>query len=132
MSKGQSADEVSLTGVRVLVVEDDYLIAKEIVTTLHEHGATVMGPVADVTSSRALLAQSTPDCALLDINLKGQFVFDLAQELVHRGVPSIFTTGYDHSFLPTQFSTAPCLLKPLDMRRLVRSIRAQKVRDRIS
>ena len=130
MSTSQATDE--LAGCRVLVVEDDYLIAQEIVATLHEHGATVIGPVADVTRSRALLTETTPDCALLDINLRGQFVFELAGELVHRGVPPIFTTGYDCSFLPAQFSGAPCLLKPLDMRRLVRSIREQTVRQRVS
>ena len=134
MSTSRSAQEreLTLTGFRVLVVEDDYLIAKEIVATLHEHGAAIMGPVADVTGSRALLTESTPDCALLDINLKGQFVFELAAELVHRGVPPIFTTGYDCSFLPARFRGAPCLLKPLDMRRLVRSIREQTVRQRVS
>ena len=123
MSRSANELELSLAGFKVLVVEDDYLIANEIVTTLHEHGATVMGPVADVTGSRALLTKSTPDCALLDVNLRGQFVFELAAELVHRGVPPIFTTGYDRSFLPGQFASAPCLLKPIDMRRLVRTIR---------
>jgi len=134
MSTRQSADkrELSLTGFRVLVVEDDYLIANEIVTTLREHGATVMGPVADVSRSRALLTDSMPDCALLDVNLKGQLVFELAEELVHRGVPPIFTTGYDCSFLPNRFSGWPCLLKPIDMRRLVRSIREQTARQSLS
>jgi DNA-binding response OmpR family regulator len=131
MLKSQSVDAVSLTGFKVLVVEDDYLIAKEIASTLREHGATVIGPVADVARSRALLEQSMPDCALLDVNLKGQLVFELAEELVHRGVPPIFATGYDCSFLPTRFSHVPCLLKPLDMRSLVRSIREQTAGRRV-
>jgi DNA-binding response OmpR family regulator len=137
MSTSQSADEVGLSprglrGLRILVVEDDYLIAQEIATTLREHGATVMGPVGDVTGSRALLMHTTPDCALLDVNLKGQFVFELAEELVRRDVPPIFTTGYDCSFLPAQFREVPCLLKPIDMRRLVSSIREQTTRERFS
>lgn len=127
MGNSQSADKGSLTGFKVLVVEDDYLVAKELVTTLNAHGAVVMGPVADVTSSRALLTKAMPDCAVLDVNLKGLLVFELAEELVHRGVPPIFTTGYDCSFLPPQFSAAPCLLKPIDMRSLIRSIREQTV-----
>ncbi len=51
-------------------------------------------------AAEALAAESQPDCVLLDVDLKGHFVFELAEELIGRGVPSIFTTGYDASFLP--------------------------------
>jgi 3-oxoacyl-[acyl-carrier protein] reductase len=57
----------------VLVVEDDYFVAKEMAAVLREHGATVLGPVPDVRRGRALLSQEEPDCALLDVNLKGVF-----------------------------------------------------------
>lgn len=125
-TKNEPAQEpMSLAGLSVLVVEDDYLLAKEVTSALREHGAVVLGPVPDVARGRALLSQSLPDCALLDINLKGQFVYELAEELIRLGVPPIFTTGYDSSFLPAQLSGAPCLQKPIDMRNLLLSIRRE-------
>jgi len=118
-------EETALAGVSVLVVEDDYLIAKEVVSTLIAHGANVLGPVPDIAHGKVLLDKTRPSCALLDINLKGQFVFELAQELVALGVPPIFTTGYDASFIPEPLNQIPCLQKPIDMRTLIRSIRKQ-------
>jgi DNA-binding response OmpR family regulator len=118
-------EQMSLAGLSVLVVEDDYLLAKEVASTLREHGAVVLGPVPDVARGRALLTESLPDCALLDINLKGQFVYELAEELIRLGVPPIFTTGYDSSFLPQQLTGRVCLQKPIDMRNLVLSIRRE-------
>jgi two-component SAPR family response regulator len=112
----------SLAGFNVLVVEDDYFVANELAAILREHGANVLGPVPDVAKGRAILSNSEPDCALLDVNLKGQLVFELAEELIDRGVPSVFTTGYDSSFLPPRLRKAPCLQKPIDGRDLVRTI----------
>jgi DNA-binding response OmpR family regulator len=118
-------EQMSLAGLSVLVVEDDYLLAKEVASILREHGAVVLGPVPDVARGRALLSESRQDCALLDINLKGQFVYELAEELIKLGVPPIFTTGYDSSFLPRQLIGRACLQKPIDMRNLVLSIRKE-------
>ena len=118
------ADEAhALAGLTLLVVEDDYLVAKEVASVLQEHGANVLGPVPDAARARALVGPGVPDCALLDINLKGQMVFDLADELVERGVPLVFTTGYDASFLPVHLRLMPCLRKPIDPRELVRRVR---------
>jgi len=113
----------ALVGINVLVVEDDYFVAKEVAMILREHGANVLGPVPDIARSRALLSSATPDCAVLDINLKSQFVFELAEELRERGVPPIFATGYDSSFLPDSLRHEPCLQKPIDARELVRLVR---------
>jgi len=117
----------SLEGFHILVVEDDYFVAKEVATVLREQGATVLGPVPDVARGRALVSDDKPDCALLDVNLKGHFVFELAAELLERGVPAIFTTGYDASFLPPSLRQAPCLQKPLDPHSLIRTIRTAAV-----
>jgi len=95
-----SANSNSLGGLSIMVVEDDYFVANEFARVLREHGAHVLGPVPDVARGRALLFGQAPDCVLLDINLKGDLVFDLAEELIQRGVPTIFTTGYDASFVP--------------------------------
>lgn len=123
MSTTAPAESESLRGFSILVVEDDYFVAKEMAAVLRDHGAQVLGPVPDTSRGRALLTKSRPDCALLDVNLKGQFVFELAEELQGRGIPSIFTTGYDSSFLPQRLRDTPCLQKPVDTYELVRLIR---------
>ena len=115
----------SLAGRSVLVIEDDYFVAKELTSILREHGATVLGPAPDIARGRALVSDCHPDCALLDVNLKGRFVYELAEELIGRGIPSIFTTGYDASFLPLSLRHAPCLQKPIDAHHLIEVIRSE-------
>jgi len=115
----------SLGGLTVLVVEDDYLIAKEAATLLRDHGAKVLGPIPNAARARALASDDTPDCVLLDINLKGQFVFELAQEFLDQGVPVIFTSGYDITVLPDSFQEVPYLQKPLEPRTLIATVKQE-------
>lgn len=115
---------VPLTGLRVLVVEDDYFIADEICTTLRNHGAEVVGPSPDIEQSLDLLNSTRVDCAVLDINLHGNLAFSLATELRKRGTPAIFATGYDSSVLPGAFSDHVRLEKPVNLRALLQAVRS--------
>src|SRR5258708_40132427 len=90
----------SLAGYRLLVVEDDYFVAQDLCATLRECGATVLGPAPSISSARSLANALRPDCVLLDINLDGELAFNLAKELQAHGVRTVFTTGYDASFVP--------------------------------
>jgi DNA-binding LytR/AlgR family response regulator len=130
-SASTANDTVDLSGMNILVVEDDYFVAKEVASILREHGATVLGPVPDIARGRALLSSSTPDCAVLDIHLKSQFVFELAEELRERGVPPVFATGYDASFLPPSLRDLPILQKPVDAAALVRIVRDEVTMRRL-
>lgn len=112
-----------LAGHLVLVVEDDYFIAEEICAALRKRGAAVIGPASDIEQGRILMMRQPLDCAVLDVNLHGEHVFQLAGELRARGVPSIFATGYDASFLPTAFRDAIYLQKPIDIGALVRAVK---------
>ncbi len=112
-----------LAGHLVLVVEDDYFIAEEICAALRKRGASVIGPAADVDQGRLLMAREQLDCAVLDVNLHGEHVFQLAGELRARGVRSIFATGYDSTFLPIAFRDAIYLQKPIDIAALVRAVK---------
>jgi DNA-binding response OmpR family regulator len=114
----------SLVGYHVLIVEDDYFVAQDLCELLREHGATVHGPAPNVRRGRELSRLPGLDCALLDVNLHGEFVFDLARELRQQGVRTILTTGYDASFLVDQLQSASYLQKPVDMAVLVEMIRA--------
>lgn len=115
----------TLGGLTVLIVEDDYLLAKEIAILLRDQGAKVLGPIPDAARARALVSVETPDCALLDINLKGRFVFEFAQELRDRGLPVIFITGYSITVLPDSFQNSPYLCKPFQPQALIAMVKQE-------
>lgn len=128
-TKPMTIDKALLTGLRVLVVEDDYFIADEICTTLREHGAEVIGPAPDVEHGLVLVKSHHIDCAVLDINLHGNLAFSLASELQRRGTPSIFATGYDSSMLPDAFSGSVRLEKPVNLSALLQAVQSACARS---
>jgi CheY-like chemotaxis protein len=110
-----STNSHRLNGLRILVAEDEYFIAEEIVELFEEAGANVIGPAQTVDDAMALVSAGKPlHGAVLDISLHGEMVFPVADELVRRGVPFVFTTGYDESTLPARFSTVTRCEKPVD------------------
>jgi DNA-binding response OmpR family regulator len=113
---------IDLNGLTVLVVEDNYYLANEICATLRLQGATIAGPTSNIEHALDLLATTKLDCAVLDINLHGEFSFELAEELRRRRVPLIFTTGYDKTILPAPFLDAVRLEKPVDLDALLRAV----------
>ncbi|HEU4625490.1 MAG TPA: response regulator [Steroidobacteraceae bacterium] len=114
-----------LKGYRVLVVEDDYFVAQDLCSTLRTRGATVIGPARSVDVARQLVSSQMVDCALLDINLHGEYAFDFAEELQRSGIRTVFTTGYDTSFIPPRLRHTACLQKPVDTNALLQSIRVR-------
>ena len=111
----------SLHGRRILVVEDEYLLAGDLRQTLESLGIEVVGPVATVAQALELLeSEEAPDGAMLDVNLQGDAVFPVLDLLRERAVPFVLTTGYDGWALPAAYADAPRCVKPLDMRRLSR------------
>jgi DNA-binding response OmpR family regulator len=127
----QSADGGSLQGLRVLVVEDDYFIANEICTALRSAGAAIVGPAPDLETGLATIRRELLDCAVLDINLHGQLVFQIAAELRTRGIPSIFATGYDDSVIPENLADAVRLEKPIDLTALLRAVESTRPASRV-
>ena len=112
-----------LSGRKVLVVEDEYLIASDLASWLEEQGAQVLGPVPTVAEAMALLdAKIMPEVAVLDINLGSEKVFPVADRLDAAGVPFVFVTGYDARLIPARYDNAPRSLKPLDRGRLLRML----------
>jgi DNA-binding response OmpR family regulator len=119
-----------LSGYQVLIVEDDYFVAMDLCSTLRARGATVVGPAPNIGAGRDLARGRAIDCALLDVNVRGEQVFALAQELQSRGVRPIFTTGYDAEFIPPHLQDMMYLQKPVDAGQLVQSIRRAPPRSR--
>jgi PAS domain S-box-containing protein len=95
LAEGARASE-RLAGRRVLLVEDEPLVALDLEATLRDLGCEVAGPAATLADALRVVAAEAPqlDAAVLDVNLGGQPAFPAADELVRRGVPVIFATGY--------------------------------------
>lgn len=110
-ASGQGA--APLAGKRILVVEDEALLAMKLKDMLEKQGCVVVGPVARLARALALLDGEAIDGAVLDINLAGVPVFPLALELRARGIPFIFATGYEGSVAyPDEVRDAPRVRKP--------------------
>ncbi len=104
--------EDCLPGRRVLVVEDNPLIALDIDDALRESGAHVVGPALDLDTGMALVRQDELDAAVLDIDIAGRPVWPIARELKQDGVPFMFVSADCGEGLPDDFSAAPCIAKP--------------------
>ena len=117
------ADTPVLAGRRILVVEDEMMIAMLVEDMLLELGCSVVGPVHALADALAL-ARSEPglDAALLDVNLAGQPVFPVADALREKGVPAIFSTGYGDAGLRDIDRGSPVLQKPFRAGDLARAL----------
>jgi CheY-like chemotaxis protein len=107
---------------RLLVVEDEYMIAFDLARSLEELGAEVIGPAPTVREALHLIASDTGalDGAVLDINLNGERAYAVAEALASRQVPFVFTTGYDAVVIPAAYAAVPRLNKPVDKAELSR------------
>ncbi|MBE7179859.1 MAG: response regulator [Terriglobus roseus] len=112
-----------LSGHRVLVVEDDYFIADGLRQMLLGMGVEVVGPVATVDKALALIAASSQiDVAVLDVNLRDVMVFPVADALKMRGVPFIFSTGYEGDTIPARYAHIQRFEKPVGMNALAQAL----------
>jgi DNA-binding response OmpR family regulator len=84
----------SLTGKRILVVEDEALVAAMLEDMLDELGATVLGPAATIARGMSLARDEAIDAAVLDVNVRGERIDAIAATLRERSIPILFTTGY--------------------------------------
>ena len=106
-----------LRGLKVLVVEDNFLIAELIRSLLDECGCETIGPAPRVSLALALVDDGHLDGAFLDINLAGEYCFPVAELLRERGVPFVFLTGYDDiEIIPSALREVPRITKPFDNR----------------
>ena len=102
-----------LDGLRILVAEDNVLAAMELEQVLGECGCETVGPAATVEQALRLAREERLDGAVLDVNLRDQPVFPVAEELVRRGVRMIFATGYEDGYVfPDHLAGYTRLRKP--------------------
>jgi len=108
-------DLEALRGLRVLVVEDNYVLAESMRWALEGFGCNVVGPVPSSERALGLLAEKAVDAAILDIDLQGKSSGPVAEYLVDAGLPFLFLTGFESAaLLPESLHERPCLNKPVD------------------
>lgn len=119
-----AATGIDLSGKRVLVLEDEALIALMLTDMLQELGCTIIGPANTAAAALDRLAKVTPDLAILDVNLAGTSSAPVAAALRARGVPFVYCTGYAEPALQIAPELlAPMLTKPVDPRELAEALR---------
>lgn len=111
-----------LSGWRILIVEDEYLIAMDLADRLADLGADVIGPAGSVAEALAIVtAQGNRiDGAVLDVNLRNERVYPVADALRAQGVPFVFASGYDVGLTPPAYAEMPRQVKPVDVMRVAR------------
>lgn len=107
--------------VRVLVVEDEPLIAMMLEDALRDYGYSVVGPVENLKSAIQLAATERIDTAVVDINIDGQIADAVADKLIERGIPFLFVSGYQRK-LGLRYGAIPLLRKPFSIDDLHRAV----------
>jgi PAS domain S-box-containing protein len=102
------------TGNRVLLVEDESLVAMMMGEVLRELGFSVIGPCATAAEATATIGSTDVSAAILDVNLDGELVYPVADLLAARGIPFAFITGYGEESLSPRYADVPVLQKPID------------------
>ena len=115
-----------LRGLKVLVVEDEMLIAAEMEATLEDLGCEVVGPFARVGPALQALETTRVDAAVLDVNVRGEMIFPVAERLRADGVPMVFCTGYaDLPNIPEPLQGKARLSKPCASASVEAALRAE-------
>lgn len=103
----------TLTGLRILIVEDDALVALNLQEFVESLGCTAIGPAGRLGEAFAILDREEIDGAVLDINLHGEMVYPLAERLAEAHIPMLFCSGYAlTAAVPKKFSVYPQIPKP--------------------
>ena len=116
---GPTSASASINGRKFAVIEDEPLIAFEIASVLEDEHAHVVGPASTIGDALRIIDQERFDGALVDANLHGQSVGEIAAALAGKNIPFVFVTGYGREALPTGFAGARLLMKPFTSQQLI-------------
>jgi PAS domain S-box-containing protein len=121
---GPGSSRSTLAGKRILVIEDEPLVSMDVEASLAAAGCAVVGPAGTVQRARTLIAEAEFDAALLDVNIAGEPVDELATALTHKQCPFAFVSGYGRDSLPLGFREAILLGKPFTPDQLLATVTA--------
>ncbi len=119
----------AFSGRRILIVEDEYLLANETRRQLLKLGAIVIGPTPRVDRALELIQDEVIDAAILDVHLDGEMVFPVAERLEELRIPYVFATGYDPSIIPGHFRGFALCDKPIEIERIAQALFAPRRQD---
>jgi CheY-like chemotaxis protein len=120
--------DMPLAGTRVLVAEDELLVAMLIEDLLEDNGCHVIGPFGSLGDALAAADAATVDVAVLDVNLRGDKIYPVAERLASRGIPFFLLTGYGQDAIPAGHPDWQACAKPFKTEELIAMIaeRVQK------
>ncbi len=107
---------------RVLVVEDEWLIANELEQDLNEAGFSIVGPVGSVERALEAIEAGRIDAAVLDVRLQSEDSYPVAERLQERKIPFLFITGYSSGEIEDRYRRHACLQKPFSSRGLLEAV----------
>ncbi len=107
---------------RVLVLDDEPLIAMMVEDWLGELGHQTIGPANTLSAALTLLDEAIVDCAILDVSIGGQMSYPVAAALTDRGVPFLFVTGHGERHIAPPYDRAPMLSKPFDFQKIAEAM----------
>jgi PAS domain S-box-containing protein len=114
---------LSIKGKKILLVDDEPLLVMDLEDTLTSAGCFIVGPANTVAQAKVLIGEAEFDAALLDVNLGGQKVDELAAVLTQKNIPFAFVTGYGREGLPPSFQHAPLVGKPFSQQQMLDTVR---------
>jgi CheY-like chemotaxis protein len=112
--QGAESPEVAISGKKIMVVEDEALVAMALRDSLDELGFSVVGPFSRISEAMIALRNTHIDAAVLDVNLGGELVYPLADVLTADHVPFVFITGYGPDEIERRYASIPILQKPIE------------------
>jgi CheY-like chemotaxis protein len=112
----------ALVGLKVLIVEDDYLIASIIEQLLTAAGCIVSEPIPRLLAALQAAKRGNYDAAVLDINLNGERAYPVGDTLSDRNIPYLLLSGYSAQQLPTKYTQRPTLGKPFKSAQLLHAL----------
>jgi two-component sensor histidine kinase/CheY-like chemotaxis protein len=107
-----------LPSQRIMIVEDEALVAMILEDQLEELGISIVATCASVSEAMKAIEKSAPEAAILDVNLGGQLVYPVADRLIDRGIPFVFVTGYGRESVDQRYSFVKVLEKPVERQAL--------------
>lgn len=129
MNARRTTPFVSLEGLNILIVEDEAAVSFLVEDMLQDLGCTAVWHASSVREALDIVAKHRPDAAVLDVNLRDELAYPVAERLDAMEVPFIFATGYGRRGIPSDWLIKPVVQKPFDAEALREALNLVLSRD---